>query len=122
MYKEEYAKALQRIEEVKEQALKSVVSLFETIQLEPINIGNYYYYICEDKDGKVVPACVHQQKYRYALENGSEPKFTSIYNPHGFEEGYGYSDFTDVARILDMIRDAVLDELCARETQKYRNS
>lgn len=102
MYKEEYQSFQLKIEDFKKDCLGSVVSLFTTIELKPIEIGNMVYYITKHKN-RYVPAYCYKRDY-----HGNKEDFLPIYDEENCGE-YGWSDFNDVVRILDVIRDRIMN-------------
>ena len=103
MYTEEYNRVQQRMEDFKRECLGSVSTLFTTIQLKPIEIGNMVYYICKDELGNTVPAYCYKSDYK-----GNEGDFKPIYDRNETHE-YGWICFNDVVRILDVIRDRIMN-------------
>lgn len=103
MYTEEYNRVQQRMEDFKNGCLNSVVNLFKTIQMKPIEIGNMVYFICSDVFGNDVPAYCYKSDYK-----GNEDDFKPIYDRNETHE-YGWICFNDVVRILDVIRDRIMN-------------
>ena len=103
MYTEEYGNIQKRMDNFKNQCLVSVVNLFKTIQMKPIEIGNMVYYICKDESGKEVPAYCYKSDYK-----GNEGDFKPIYDRNETHE-FGWICFNDVVRILDVIRERIMN-------------
>lgn len=95
-YLERYHKELERFEAFKKQCLNEVVNLFQTIQLKPITIGNGTYYIC-----------VHNKKVVPAYLDSVSGEFRPIYDKDATYD-FGWADFDQVVRLLDMIREKIL--------------
>lgn len=102
-YKDDYKQNLQKMEDFKRACLGSVSSLFTTIHLKPIEIGNMVYYICKDEYGNSVPAYCYKSDYK-----GNEDDFKPIYDRDNTGE-FGWYDFDQVVRILDVIRDRIMN-------------
>ena len=106
MYTEEYLLKVKKLEDFKQECLGSVVTLFTTIQLKPIEIGNMVYYICKDENDMFVPAYCYLCDY-----TGSESDFKPIYDKYQTCD-FGWTDFNEVAKILDVIRNKIMrDEI-----------
>lgn len=102
-YVEQFNLLNKAIEDFKESALNGVVTLFKTIQLTPITIGNIVYFICKDGNGNEVPA------YCYKSDFNSLEDLKPIYDRYG--DGYGWYYFDSVVKILDEIRNNIMSNL-----------
>jgi hypothetical protein len=97
-YKETYQRIKKLERDFIESALTGVVNIIKTIFVKPVNIGNMVYYYVE-YNGREVPAYCYLSDYRKG-----EYKFEPIYDELGYGE-FGWADFEEVARILDLIKD-----------------
>lgn len=96
-YINDYRKLVSDTERFKKQIMDDVVAVFKTKYRKPITIGNMVYYICKDRSGNDVPA------YCYKCDwDGDRKKMLPIYDSEGTHE-FGWYNFDDVAKILDVI-------------------
>ena len=100
-YLKTYNEQLKVIDNFKQQTMQAIVTLFKTVQLKPVHIGNHVFFYTQHK-GKEVPAMCHAGDYRYGR------KFMPIYDEENTGE-FGYTDFKECCRIFDLIYNHVMN-------------
>ena len=91
-----YFEAIKKIEDYKTKVLTEAAETIQKAHKEPFHSGNMVYYVCEDENKNIVPAYCYSGLYK-------EPKdLKPIYDRYETCE-YGWYDFSEVARILDVI-------------------
>lgn len=98
-YLTRYQNALKQFEEAKRQMMNEIVNLFQTLQINPIAIGNGIYYTCDDFQGRVVPAYL----------DSVSVEFKPIYDEE-MTYDFGWADFDQCARLFDVIRERILSK------------
>jgi hypothetical protein len=98
---DEYTKKLNELESFKNDKMNHIVTLFKTISLKPLRIGNYWFYYVEH-NGVEVPSYCHQNDYK-----GESTKFLPIYDKNQTFD-FGWADFKECCRIFDLIEDKIM--------------
>ena len=99
---EEYNKHLASLEEFKRGCMDSIVSMFKTVQMGSLHVGNMVYFYVK-YNGRDVPAYCYESDYKKGKG------FLPIYDEENNGE-FGFSDFADCCRIFDVIEEKIMNK------------